>query len=128
LAAWLTAGDRLAGVACGDAHTCATLSSGRVLVWGSHESGQLGLGPSPHTGRLETAFWPTELPLFHGSVGCRVEGLVACGAAHCVAIDRGGDVWAWGGVGGACLGLPVDAQPGRARHTLRPTSELQAAR
>lgn len=117
-----------------------------MLVWGSNESGQLGLGPSPHTGRFETSFWPTPLPLFHGAAstgglqegdgtsgvamsGRRAAGVVACGAAHCVAIDRCGEVWAWGALGGACLGLPVDLPwGGRARHTLRPTSELQAAR
>jgi len=106
-------------VACGDAHTLARSAEGHVFAWGQNESGQLGVGPA-QTGVLEIEFLPRALPF-----GAAVR-FVACGAAHSLAIDAEGDVWTWGGAGASCVGHPADG--GHAKHTFRPTTELQAAR
>jgi alpha-tubulin suppressor-like RCC1 family protein len=136
-------------VSCGDAHTCVRSTSGGLFVWGQNESGQLGLGPSLRSGQLETELWPVPQPRFTGRHASTKATFVACGAAHTMVIDGTGDVWSWGACGGACLGHPVDNPAnttsssgssggdanrmaggggGRARHTFRATSELQAAR
>ena len=40
--------DRIRTVACGYGHTAAVSMDGRLFVWGSGNSGRLGLGTLPH--------------------------------------------------------------------------------
>ena len=113
-------------VACGDAHTVVLTRSGSVYIWGQNESGQLGTGASPSSGRLEAEFWPRLIPRFNGTSA--TASFVACGAAHTLVIDSVGGVWTWGGFGGSCLGFAAEGEGRRTRQIFRPTSELQAAR
>jgi alpha-tubulin suppressor-like RCC1 family protein len=110
-------GVAVAAVSCGDSHAAAVTTLGELYVWGQNESGQLGLGLSPD-GALQPQLRPVALRCFHGG---RRAVTVGCGAAHTMAIDSRGQVWAWGGAGSACLGLGLEV----AKHALRPTSDLQ---
>eukprot|EP00940_MAST-03C_sp_MAST-3C-sp2_P000321 g321.t1 len=82
-------------ISCGDDHTVALSTDGRVYAWGSNLRGQLGIGvqeravyaPS-HIGRIQ-----------------RKVTQVECGAYHTVALLASGLVYTWGS--GAQLGLGV---------------------
>lgn len=43
---------KIAGVACGQAHSLALSEQGQVFAWGSGESGQLGLGTAEEAVRV----------------------------------------------------------------------------
>lgn len=73
-------------VAAGATHSLALLADGRVYAWGGNADGQLGIG-----GNLNS---PTPVrvgaPLPGGIVS------IGAGAGHSLALDAGGNVWAWG--------------------------------
>ena len=81
------------GLALGRQHSCARLEGGRVVCWGDHEHGQLGLGEpleESAQGRLleASAARPVEL-------GGRASQVVA-GDLHTCALLEGGGVRCWG--------------------------------
>lgn len=71
-------------IAAGYGHVLVVQSSGKVVVWGAGNSGQLGLG---ETGSMTT---PVLSAL---SVGATA---IAAGADHSLALATDGAVWAWG--------------------------------
>ena len=89
-----------------DNHTLALASNGIVWAWGYNDYGQLGDGGTE---------WYSDVPV-------RVSGLtnivaVAAGANHSLALDGGGQLWAWGddeyeqlGDGGVAYGVNLPMQ------------------
>ena len=86
----------------GREHIIALTATGQVLVWGSNENGQLGLGDSTNRTR------PTTL-----SVPCGAGGVsqVAAGHNNSLALCTDGRVFAWG--------LNSDGQLGDGSRTVR---------
>ncbi|KAJ2897570.1 hypothetical protein MKZ38_004555 [Zalerion maritima] len=74
-------------LAAGDNHILALDSKGKVWAWGDGEQQQLGRRVQERV--RETALIPT-------AVGVRHVVDVACGRNHSFAIDKNGQVWAWG--------------------------------
>ena len=72
-------------IAAGAAHALALRSDGSVLAWGSDHWGQLGDGSN--------ADRSTPVAIISPSSGVTA---IAAGAAHSLAIERGGDLVAWG--------------------------------
>lgn len=80
------AGMEITQVACGDTHTIALSSNGKLYAFGRNQNGQLGLGSS--TDSLS----PTVVEsLQHQRVIS-----VACGAEHTLAATDTGELFAWG--------------------------------
>jgi hypothetical protein len=80
--------------ACGDEHTVLVTRSGRLLVCGSNNNGQLGLD-SASKANVNNAE-----PLDHPAANSgRSFVSVEAGEAHTVALDDAGDVWQFGGAG-----------------------------
>jgi alpha-tubulin suppressor-like RCC1 family protein len=84
------AGTRILQAATGDDYTLLLTDAGGVLAFG-HHTAQLGLGATVlgATGAVRT---PTAVP---GFAGRRVVE-VSAGAAHSLAVDDAGGLWAWG--------------------------------
>jgi hypothetical protein len=80
-------------VACGSQHSVAISKKGILHVWGSNDSGQLGLGD---TSKRTT---PQELRLPEKCTA------VACGAYHTLALTADGSIYAWGSNEHGSLGL-----------------------
>jgi alpha-tubulin suppressor-like RCC1 family protein len=75
-----------AAAACGDGHTCAVLTDGRVFCWGSNSYGQLGNGTLGQGG--PTPVQVTGLP--------KPAKAVSAGESHTCALLNDGSVWCWG--------------------------------
>eukprot|EP00802_Teleaulax_amphioxeia_P010570 Tamp_10598.p1 GENE.Tamp_10598~~Tamp_10598.p1 ORF type:complete len:395 (+),score=-2.64 Tamp_10598:603-1787(+) len=84
-------GHKVVMTACGNFHSAATTTQGRVLTWGEGARGQLGLGSSDFNRHIPT--------LVEGEGGaltrCHVVS-VGCGVYHTAAITNSGMVLAWG--------------------------------
>jgi alpha-tubulin suppressor-like RCC1 family protein len=79
-------------LSAGAAHTCAVLTSGSLVCWGSNASGQLGDGTKTNRAAPVTVLGIT------GAVE------VACGSAHTCARRTSGAVACWGANGAGQLG------------------------
>ena len=90
----------VASVSCGDAHTLAVLSDGKVLAFGRNQNGQLG------NGSLNDSLGPLAV---QGLGDEQVVG-AACGAEHSVVVTQRGRVYAfgWGRYGNLGIGTDVD--------------------
>jgi alpha-tubulin suppressor-like RCC1 family protein len=78
------AGERIAQLTAGSAHTCALTTAGRALCWGSNASGQLGIegagdrtAPTPVAGDMRFTS-------------------IAAGQQHTCALTVDGQAWCWG--------------------------------
>ena len=60
------------GLAAGEYHTCAALADGRIVCWGSHRQGQLGVGPD------SIASGPTVVPLPEAAVQVTAGDFFTC--------------------------------------------------
>lgn len=102
----LMTGVKIREVACGDAHTLAMTTEGKVYSWGGAGCGQLGhpniqempkdadnCPYQPYPRLIETF---KSLTMIH----------IACGKAHSLSIDSGGCLFTWGA--GACGQLGVE--------------------
>lgn len=88
--AWLTpqALTTISGVtqiSAGSQHALALRSDGSVWVWGSNAAGQIGDGTTINRST------PTRVDLPNTNIIA-----VAAGSLHSLALDRSGNVWAWG--------------------------------
>lgn len=91
-----TAGVKLSQVAVGGRHMLGLTAEGQVYSWGSGEYGRCGNGK-----RKQLVPEPVELLATSGKRFTQV----ACGAAHSLAVDSEGGVWAWGKNDAGQLGL-----------------------
>ncbi|MFA7344957.1 MAG: chitobiase/beta-hexosaminidase C-terminal domain-containing protein [Terrimicrobiaceae bacterium] len=79
----------IVGIASAQHHALALKSDGTVMAWGANASGQLGNGT--------TGAWVAQ-PVQVLASGGHLQAIVAVAAGdnHSLAIDEGGNVWAWG--------------------------------
>jgi|GEM_PF-1280409 len=78
----------ITAISAGAAHSMALDVDGNVWTWGSNGNSQLGLGPSAPS----IATTPTRIVAFDA-----IEIVdIAAGAAHALALDTNGTVYAWG--------------------------------
>lgn len=75
-------------VAAGLSHSMALTSDGKVLTWGSDNSGQLGIGRATFLGT------PQKVPGMN--LGAANTAKLASGAYHNAAVKADGTVWTWG--------------------------------
>mmetsp|Transcript_7464 Transcript_7464/g.8614 ORF Transcript_7464/g.8614 Transcript_7464/m.8614 type:complete len:570 (-) Transcript_7464:147-1856(-) len=86
-------GANIIDVACGNAHTCAVSSTGKVYTWGNGGYGRLG-----HNNQKEVMV-PLEVAFFSGGFGKGPNQGVTkavCGATCTYAIQKCGKVFFWG--------------------------------
>jgi alpha-tubulin suppressor-like RCC1 family protein len=102
----LMAGVKIKEVACGDAHTLAMTTEGKVFSWGGAGCGQLG---HPNINEMPKDAdscpyqpYPRIIETFKSSTMIHI----ACGKAHSLSIDSGGCLFTWGA--GACGQLGVE--------------------
>ncbi len=86
------------GLAAGDSHTCALLSTGQVRCWGHGGFGRLGLGHTSNVGDNET---PGSLPVVNLG-GTAIQ--ITAGNSHTCALLTDGTVRCWGDGAGGRLG------------------------
>lgn len=91
-----SAGVKLSQVAVGGRHMLGLTPEGQVYSWGSGEYGRCGNGK-----KKQLVPEPVELLASSGKRFTQV----ACGAAHSLAVDSEGGVWAWGKNDAGQLGL-----------------------
>eukprot|EP00929_Paragymnodinium_shiwhaense_P104320 TRINITY_DN6866_c0_g2_i1.p1 TRINITY_DN6866_c0_g2~~TRINITY_DN6866_c0_g2_i1.p1 ORF type:complete len:2190 (+),score=564.10 TRINITY_DN6866_c0_g2_i1:86-6655(+) len=97
---------RVKDIACGESHCVAVDVDGQLYAWGGDEFGQASGVP----GR-QAVYLPTQVLRSMAIRSVHFVG-VACGAQFSVALDRNGDVWAWGNGEGGVLGLgPAGLDP-----------------
>ncbi len=96
----------IVAICAGDYHTLALASNGIVWAWGYNGYGQLGDGGTE---------WSSDVPVRVSGVSNIVA--VAAGANHSLALDGGGQLWAWGddefdqlGDGGVAYGVNLPMQ------------------
>ena len=76
-------------ISAGFSHSLALKTDGSVWAWGANSSGQLG--DSSHLQRLT----PVKVHMSPSLAGMIVA--IAAGGVHNLALEQGGQVWAWGG-------------------------------
>lgn len=107
---------RIIQVACGAAHTCALLESGKVRCWGFGLYGQLGYGNSSNVGDSSSL-----LPFNSGDVNVSSAVFITAGGAHTCALHDNGNVSCWGLGADGQLGYGSDekigADPSRLPYT-----------
>jgi len=81
-------------VAAGWGYSLALDKSGQVWAWGSNSSGQLGLGYTESSPHLLAA----KIPGLNNIVA------ISSGSSHSLALDKTGQVWAWGANSNGQLG------------------------
>lgn len=83
---------KIASVVCGNDFSLALAETGELYSWGFGRWGQLGDGQGKHVKSkpLETKRAP-----FGGKDGEAAGAQIACGADHCVAALRNGQIWTW---------------------------------
>ncbi|KAF8058349.1 UVR8 [Scenedesmus sp. PABB004] len=79
----------VAGLAAGEAHTCARLNDGTALCWGSNWAGQLGDGSTRDSSVPVPVKWPGGAPLTGVAS-------IAAGGAHTCARLNDGTALCWG--------------------------------
>lgn len=105
--------DRVVQVVSGNGHTLAVTAEGRLIVWGSNDHGQLGLGldaasilsdgPGQEIHEAPSVFPPSPVLFFDPRVQ-RVAA-VACGALHSIVVTDLGAVYGFGSDRFGQLGL-----------------------
>lgn len=90
-----------AQVAAGHAHTCATLTNGKLECWGDNSSGQVGTiyGAAPGAAAGSPVYYPTWVD------STTTWASVTAGYAHTCAIRTDGTLWCWGAGESGELGL-----------------------
>lgn len=78
-------------ISCGDKHTVALTSTGRMWAFGCSQQGQLGLNENPPIDKLK----PTQVTLEQNGVAIPITSVV-CGSIHTCAIDINGSLWLMG--------------------------------
>ena len=73
-------------IACGNDHSLALTSIGKVYAWGRNNRGQLGIGMEAQVGSPELIVGLSQ----------SVVSDIACGDQHSVAICEPGSVYSWG--------------------------------
>ena len=100
----------VAGIATGDAHTCARLTDGRVKCWGNNTFGQLGQGDTVQQGD-----GPSEMGIFLDAVPLgdgRTATALATGAGHVCARTDDARIKCWGRAASGQLGQGNTVQLG----------------
>ena len=101
-------GTRISSICAGESHAHAVDEDGNLYSWGSARCGQLGLG---ETG---DQLFPVKVEEFRIENGALITDddvvikHVCAGATHSMAVTVEGDLYTWGGNGGAMLGLSAD--------------------
>ncbi|KAK7614811.1 regulator of chromosome condensation 1/beta-lactamase-inhibitor protein II [Phyllosticta paracitricarpa] len=93
---------KIRSISCGANHVLALDSSGNVFAWGSGQQNQLGrrvVERTKHEGLV-----PREFGLPRKKIT-----QVACGSYHSFALDKSGNVWAWGLNNFGETGIPENA-------------------
>lgn len=87
-------------VSCGQSHSAAICSEGELYMWGSCQTGKLGLGTFTKDEECYCSI-PTRLriPQVHSITR------VSCGTGHTACIGNGGELFVWGCGNGGRLGL-----------------------
>jgi alpha-tubulin suppressor-like RCC1 family protein len=102
----LMAGIKIKEVACGDAHTLAMTTEGKVFSWGGAGCGQLG-HPNIHEMPKDADNCPYQpYPKIIETLKPLTMIHIACGKAHSLSIDSTGSLYTWGA--GACGQLGVE--------------------
>lgn len=102
----------IVAIATGALHSLALDRSGHVWAWGANEGGQLGRDPlTTIRGRMLCS----ARPLLVAGLGRMVA--IATGDMHSLALDRQGQVWAWGANAYGQLGLGATADSSTPRRT-----------
>ena len=91
-------GGDVSQISCGENHTCALLTNGKVRCWGQGSNGKLGYADVSNIG-------DTEPPSSVGDIDIGGEAIqVAAGADHTCVILTNGDVRCWGRGSNGALG------------------------
>lgn len=109
-------GVKIVKVACGQQHSLALSSDGRVFAWGLGVFGQLGNGSTRDLQRPKQIEGPLS--------SSRVIG-IACGSHHSLCVTEAGEVWTWGsseyGQQGGAVANYSDWASGERGHSLHNT-------
>ena len=95
-------------IVAGESHTCALLDDGRLVCWGSNDSGQIGLATGNANASSQIGDEPGELAANASGVNLgsgRTARSVAAGFAHTCALLDDGTVKCWGKNSEGELGL-----------------------
>lgn len=106
------AGEAITAIAAGAAHSLALDSAGNVWAWGRNGNGQLGIS-SFDANRNAPA------KLIHFPPNTRLIA-IAAGGSHSLALDSGGNVWAWGANAAGQLGNGQNIQQHGPTNTIFP--------
>lgn len=93
-------GRRAIALAAGDLHTCAIITGGEVLCWGSNAFGQLGYGHTENVGDDEFLGLTRAVTLPRRAIA------ITAGGAHTCALLDNGTAYCWGMGTDARLGYP----------------------
>lgn len=88
-------------VSCGYSHTGAITSEGNLYMWGSANTGKLGIGPRV---RDMECFVETPSRVLLGKTAAQVKQ-ISCGYTHTAVLTESGQMWVFGCGDGGRLGL-----------------------
>ncbi len=105
---------------CGDAHSMALTSKGRLYGWGAAACGQLGIDNSKPLPKDSEGSPYQPVPTLLTALSKKFVVAVSCGEAHTLALDDNGVVYSFGANGCGQLGQDMPARFEESKTTPKP--------
>jgi len=100
-------GEPIISIDCGDAHSMALTSKGKLYGWGAAACGQLGIDNSKPLPKDSEGSPYQPIPSLVAALSKRIIVSVSCGEAHTLALDDNGIIYSFGANGCGQLGQDI---------------------
>ncbi len=119
-------GESIVNIDCGDAHSMALTSKGKLYGWGAAACGQLGIDNSKPLPKDSEGSPYQPVPSLVTALAKKTVVAVSCGEAHTLALDDNGIIYSFGANGCGQLGQDMPARYEESKVAVTATGSLGA--